>query len=84
MRTEEDRRADDKYDRPRDQIATEQIYKTLRLSGAFKNVFYEKFSEDKVDVIISPRLRRFSSSEVATGHTAAAMGIALIPIVGLF
>ena len=48
MRTEEDRRADDKYDRPRDQIAAEQIYKTLRLSGAFKNVFYEKFSEARL------------------------------------
>jgi hypothetical protein len=84
LRPDAEKRSDGRNERPRPLVVNEQVYKNLKLSGLFQNILFEKFAEDQVDVVITPKLKTFSSESTATAQSAAALGIAVIPVVNLF
>lgn len=83
LRPDIEKQSDENNERPRQIVVNEQLYKTLKLSGLFQNVLFEKFSEDQVDVVVAPKLKSFTSRDAWTAMTAAAIGIAAVPLVNL-
>lgn len=82
-RPEDQKEKDSLYDKPNSATVNEHVYKSLKLSGIFENVLFENFESDKVDVVLPPYLNNFFYETKVDGKTAAALGISLIPFVGL-
>lgn len=82
-RSLEQREKDEVYEKTSDILVSEHLYKSLKLSGIFENVLFENFDNDKVDVILTPYLNDFFYETQANAKTAGALGISLIPFVGL-
>lgn len=74
---------DEKYQTAKGTVVDEHLYRNLKFSGIFEDVLRESFDVKDVDVVIAPQLRSFQSSDKLGPTSAAAVGIALIPIVNL-
>ncbi len=82
-RPQEQKDKDEFYEKSLNNVVNDHLYKSLKMSGMFEDVIFGDFSNDKVDVVLTPYLNDFFYETQADAKTAGALGISLIPFVGL-
>lgn len=69
-RPENEREFDKYYEKPHNVVINNKLFKELKMSGLFQDVLYEKFDNNKVDVILDPYVDHFYYETKANGWTA--------------
>lgn len=82
-RPQEQKDKDEFYEKTLDNAVNDHLYKSLKMSGIFEDVIFGDFTNEKVDVVLTPYLNDFFYETQADAKTAGALGISLIPFVGL-
>jgi hypothetical protein len=69
-RPAKEKELDQYYEKANPVVINEILYKNLKMSGMFKDVLFEEFEQDKVDVILDPALKHFFYERRSNGWTA--------------
>lgn len=69
-RPENEKEYEQYYEKPHKTTINEKLYKELKMSGLFQDVLYEKFDDNKIDVILDPQVDHFYYETKANGWTA--------------
>lgn len=69
-RPENEKECEQYYEKSHKTTINEKLFKELKMSGLFQDVLYEKFDNNKIDVILDPQVDHFYYEAKANGWTA--------------